>query len=133
LKHISLDQSKCFGCRICEIVCSLTKEKEIIPDKSRIKIEMKGNGKVLYHVCRKCDDPPCVKSCPIHAIEVKNGKFTLKKPCIEDCSLCVETCPYQAIVSLPGGRVDACDLCGECIDLCPVGALSIVERGVVHA
>jgi ferredoxin len=64
---------------------------------------------------------------------MKNGKFTLKSPCIEHCSLCVEACPYQAIVSLPGRMVDACDVCGECVEVCPVEALSIGERGEVYA
>lgn len=134
MKHLSVDQSKCFGCKICEIICSITKEKEIIPVRSRIKIELKLDGIVVYHVCHKCDIPVCVKSCPIHAIEIENGKFTLTKPCIEDCSICIEACPYKALVYLPEKKgVDVCDLCGECIPFCPVDAIHITERGDVHA
>ena len=131
LRHISVDQSKCFGCKICEIVCSFTKEKEINPKMARIKIELKLE-KVFYHVCHKCDTPVCVDSCPIHAIEIIDGQFTLTKQCIENCSLCIDACPHKAIVYTQGA-VDVCNLCGECIKFCPVQAIHIVERGGAHA
>jgi len=134
VKHISLDQSKCFGCKICEIVCSFTKEKEINPKLARIRIEPKIDGKVIIHVCHKCDTPVCVQTCPIHAIKIENGQFTLTKQCIENCSLCVEACPHRAIVYIPErNSIDVCDLCGECIRFCPVSAIHIVERGGTHA
>ncbi len=128
MKHISIDQSKCFGCKICEIICSFTKEKEINPKMSRIKIEPKLK-KVLYHVCHKCDIPVCVTSCPIHAIEIKNGQFTLIKQCSENCSLCIDACPYNAIVLTREKTVDVCDLCGECIPFCPVQAIHFEQGG----
>jgi carbon-monoxide dehydrogenase iron sulfur subunit len=127
LRHVSVDQSKCFGCKICEIVCSFTNEREINPKLARIKIEPKLE-KVLYHVCHKCDTPVCVNSCPIHAIEIRNGQFTLTKQCIKKCSLCIDACPHKAIVYTQG-KVDVCNLCGECIKFCPVQAIQIVERG----
>ncbi|MBU7033244.1 MAG: 4Fe-4S binding protein [Theionarchaea archaeon] len=133
MKHISVDQSKCFCCKICEIICSFTKEKEINPRRSRIKIEPKLDGKVVYHVCRKCNNPACVKSCPIHAIEMVNGNLTSIKPCLQNCSFCIEACPYEALVQIPEKGVATCDLCGECVQFCPVDALHITERGDIHA
>lgn len=130
MNHISLDQSKCFACRTCEIVCSFTKEKEINPKKSRIRIEPKNDGRVVFHVCHKCDTPVCVESCPVHAIEIKDGKFILTAQCIENCSVCVEACPHSALVYLTEkATVDCCDLCGECIRFCPSHALHITGGG----
>lgn len=131
VNHIIVDQSKCFGCRICEIICSFTKENEINPKLSRIRIEPK-NERIVYYVCRKCDNPVCVEACPIHAITIENGKFTLTKQCIENCSLCIDACPYKAIVSIPEKTIDVCDLCGQCILFCPADALHIGERGGTH-
>jgi carbon-monoxide dehydrogenase iron sulfur subunit len=134
MKHISVDQSKCFGCKTCEIICSFTKEKEINPAKARIRIEQRDDGKVVSHVCQKCKTPVCVSSCPIHAIEIIDGKFTLTKPCLENCSVCVEACPYGAIVYLrEKTTVDACDCCGACIPFCPAHAITLIERGDVSA
>jgi Fe-S-cluster-containing hydrogenase component 2 len=127
LNHIVIDQSKCFGCKICEIICSFTKEKEVNPEMARIKIEPTLE-KVLYHVCHKCVTPVCVATCPIQAIEIKKGHFTLTKECIQDCSLCVDACPHKAIV-LTREKLDVCDLCGECITFCPAHAIQFVERG----
>lgn len=129
MKHIFIDQEKCFGCRTCEIVCSFTKEKEINPTLSRIKINPRPNGKVVCNVCHKCNTPVCVQSCPIDAITIENGQFMLMKPCIENCTSCIEACPYKAIVYIPGKSVDVCDLCGSCIPFCPVNAIHITEGG----
>lgn len=111
------------------MICSFTKEKEINPNLSRIKIDQKPDGKVVCHVCHKCKNPTCVKTCPVDAIQIENGQFTLIKPCIEDCTLCIEACPYKAIVRIPGNPVDVCDLCGSCITFCPFNAIHITEGG----
>ena len=132
MKHISVDQSSCFGCRICEIICSFTKEKEINPAKARIKVEPKMGKKAVVHVCHKCETPVCESSCPIHAIKMENGILTLLKPCIESCTLCADACPHQGIVLLPEHTVAVCDVCGECITFCPVDAIHIVG-GDSHA
>ncbi len=46
-------------------------------------------------LCKKC--AICQKSCPVKAIEVIDGDFTVnKKKCIK-CMCCHEMCPYKAI------------------------------------
>lgn len=45
----------------------------------------------------------------------------------ERCMFCTIRCPKRAI-SFHGGRIELdenkCDLCGYCIEICPVGAIS---------
>ena len=48
---ISINKETCTGCRICEIVCSLSHERVINPEKSRIYIRPDySNDFVLYRI-----------------------------------------------------------------------------------
>jgi len=51
-----------------------------------------------------------------------------KDTCI-GCGQCVDTCPVQALSMGGDGKVqvdaDTCVDCGACVGVCPVGALSL--------
>ena len=69
-KVLIVDTDKCGGCRICELVCSMAKEKEFNPSKSLIKVlrnkEMDVNFVVLSNKCDFCGE--CVEWCTHKAI-----------------------------------------------------------------
>ena len=49
---ISVDEKKCVGCLICEVVCSLTKEKKINPDRIiSVTIRLQALGQNLSIIC----------------------------------------------------------------------------------
>jgi Fe-S-cluster-containing dehydrogenase component len=90
-------------------------------------------------VCRKCEDPHCVKSCPVNALEQQKEKGSLlirhNMLCVS-CQSCSHACPYGTIypehVPL---LVHNCDFCMDrrgdqdeplCIKTCPYGALRVV-------
>jgi Fe-S-cluster-containing dehydrogenase component len=92
-------------------------------------------------VCRRCEDPHCVKACPVNALEQQKDKGSMlirhNMRCIS-CQSCSHACPYGTIypdhVPL---LIHNCDFCldrrGEneeplCVKTCPNGALQL-KRG----
>ncbi|MFC1753183.1 4Fe-4S dicluster domain-containing protein [Thermoproteota archaeon] len=89
-------------------------------------------------VCRKCEEPHCVNSCPQNALEKQEDnalrRFSMR--CI-GCNTCAHACPYGSIYpELVPYIHKKCDLCldrrgesGEpvCIKTCPYGALELKD------
>lgn len=73
-KVLIVDLDKCTGCRICELVCSMVKEKEFNPRKSLIKVlrnkEVDANFVVLSNKCDYCGD--CIEWCTPEALSFVN-------------------------------------------------------------
>lgn len=65
-----VDADKCTGCKICELICSMTKLNEFNPKKSYIKVlrnkEMDINIVALDAKCDYCGE--CIKWCIPKAI-----------------------------------------------------------------
>ena len=51
-------------------------------------------AKVNQETCSGCE--ACVSSCPVEAIEMKDGKAVVNDDCI-DCGACVDECPVESI------------------------------------
>ena len=45
--------------------------------------------------CNGCGD--CVDSCPLDAIEMKEGKAVVDEDTCGDCGACVDVCPTESI------------------------------------
>ena len=69
-KALIIDADKCTGCRVCELVCSIVKQREYNPGKSYIRVirnrEMDVNIIALDVRCDFCNK--CVESCLPKAI-----------------------------------------------------------------
>lgn len=92
-------------------------------------------------VCRRCEDPHCVKACPVNALEQQKDQSSMlirhNMLCIS-CHSCSHACPYGTIypdqVPLLTHNCDFClDRRGEreeplCVKTCPNGALQL-RRG----
>ncbi|NQT90379.1 MAG: 4Fe-4S binding protein, partial [Candidatus Omnitrophica bacterium] len=85
-----------------------------------------------------CEEPHCVNSCPLEAIEQQDGRDNLlirhNMRCIS-CKSCSHACPYGTIYpeNVPL-LMHNCDFCFDrrdeksepvCIKSCPYGALSL--------
>ncbi|MDD5005844.1 MAG: 4Fe-4S dicluster domain-containing protein [Candidatus Omnitrophica bacterium] len=87
-------------------------------------------------ICRKCEEPHCVNSCPQNALEKQQDKILRRyyMRCI-GCKSCVHACPYGTIYpELVPYITSKCDLCLDrrkqkdqpiCVPTCPYGALSL--------
>ena len=119
---LSVDISRCTGCKTCEIECaiahsvSLTLEG-VIRDgegvQKRIHVEKAGDLNVPLQ-CRHCEDAPCVAVCPTKAMHRFGQGFPVlleEEKCI-GCRACLVVCPFGVItMSVTDKVVAKCDLC----------------------
>lgn len=65
-----IDEVKCTGCRVCELVCSMAKQGEYNPKKSFIRVlrnrELDVHLIALSVRCDFCGD--CIPWCPVKAL-----------------------------------------------------------------
>lgn len=126
MKKLVSDSKVCTGCRTCAVVCSFAHfEGETNPQKARIRVThelLRGLSKPV--VCRQCEKPKCVQSCPEEAI---HQDPTLKIPVIDPvkcnlCLACLKGCPFGAIFYNEQEKtLLICDLCSGdpmCVKFC---------------
>jgi Fe-S-cluster-containing hydrogenase component 2 len=139
-KFVSVDPAKCVGCRICEYMCSLEKNKAFNPTKSRIRVSRLYPKTNAALACRLCEDAPCVVACPRKALmqSEENGVILVNDDLCDGCGWCMEACAFGAICLDPQKKVvRICDLCAgreggpACIEWCPEEALELTTRDVL--
>lgn len=132
-KFIYVNPEKCIACNLCEYACSLEKEKEFNPLKSRIRVVRMHPFINIALVCKLCEDPPCVLSCPRDALTQSEDSRVIQvdQDKCDGCGWCIEACPYGAVrYDADSGAVVICDLCDgnpECIEVCPVEAVEFSD------
>lgn len=129
---IDLDVCATGQCKKCEIQCSYFYHpfnNGIISDAELATYAL---------VCRRCESPHCVLSCPVEALDQQKDKGKLlirhNMRCIS-CKSCSHACPYGVIYpELVPLLVHNCDFCLDrreakdeplCVKTCPYGALSL--------
>ena len=138
-KHIWIarDYSRCSGCRLCEIACSLYHEGRVWPEASRVRVFMLVPGVEIPHLCVQCSDYPCVDSCPVNALSIdkQTEAVIVDKDKCTGCGECIEACPGKIPYIHPAENYAViCDLCGgepKCVEACMKGgwnALEIIKR-----
>jgi anaerobic carbon-monoxide dehydrogenase iron sulfur subunit len=135
-RTLDANSKTCSGCRICELICSLTHGKEINPGKSRISIRSNPfKGSHVPQICRHCSDVPCMQACEVSAIQIleKDGTVFIKDEVCTGCRSCEKECPFGAI-KFDSARRKAfkCDLCNgdpQCVRWCPTHSLGVTEFG----
>ena len=95
-------------------------------------------------LCQGCLAHPCQEVCPKKAIFFQNNRSVIDQDLCIKCGLCVDACPYHAVVkterpcaaacgmgaigsdSLGRANIDydKCVSCGMCLVNCPFGAIS---------
>ena len=128
---ISVDASKCTGCRSCELACYFTRAGVFNPDKARIKVvNLDYLGFSNPVICLRCKQPRCVEVCPAGALSrTETGVILVDEAKCDGCQLCVDECIVGAINFDEDRRLPLiCDLCGGkpvCVEWCEFGALSL--------
>ena len=123
-------------------------EREEISDKNLTVLQAACKGCATNRIyvtdlCQGCVARPCINSCKFGAISIVNGKSVIDDSKCKKCKMCVNACPYNAIVkvtvpcedSCPVGAIkkdetgfasidyDKCINCGKCTAACPFGAV----------
>jgi len=135
-RALTADSKICTGCRTCELICSLSHEGFVDPERARIFIKSNPlNGSFIPMVCHQCSDAPCYYACPESAIEIEKalGVVNIRGERCTGCRACEKVCPYHVIRFDPERHTAIkCDLCKgdpQCVEWCPVNALGVVEFG----
>ena len=139
-KTLEAAWERCKGCRLCELVCSLSHEGSCNPELSRVRVLRLSHHLAAFpSICLMCTNPACRQACPTGAVELDDATGSVRvnaARCI-GCRECVGACPFGAIfISPESGRAIKCDLCdGEprCVQVCPCGALLYEEPSRLNA
>jgi molybdopterin-containing oxidoreductase family iron-sulfur binding subunit len=111
-----IDLDRCNGCGGCMAAChqennlSAVGEDETIQQERafhwlKLIPEVSGSGpeteiRFLPHMCFQCDNPPCVRVCPVHATYLSEDEGIVGQVygrCI-GCRYCMAACPFSAKV-----------------------------------
>lgn len=119
MKRVYVDEKWCLGCHLCEYNCAFANSgmKDMVkalkdkPVFARIRVEEKDN--ITYAVsCRHCKDPICVKSCISGALSKdESGAVVIDHDRCVGCLTCILVCPYGAVSVGESGVVQKCELC----------------------
>lgn len=134
---VDLDVCSASECKECVIKCSYYYH----PDNLGIASVRELASYTL--VCRKCEEPHCVNSCPVEALEQQEEKNKIlvrhNMRCVS-CRSCSHACPYGTIYpELLPHLITNCDFCvgriGKkddplCVKTCPYNALTVKNESV---
>lgn len=95
-----IDLAKCDGCRDCTRAC--TTMHFVPPAQEWVRVyEVSDNQAAgryfLPRPCMQCDNPPCVRGCPVGATFKRTDGIVMmdQERCI-GCRNCIAQCPYSA-------------------------------------
>jgi len=137
-----VDATKCINCKTCEIACKDLNDAAVGRRIRKVRTFEGGEfPKVFaYNIsmsCNHCEDPLCVKNCPVGAYSKRaRDGIVVHDPerCI-GCRYCTWVCPYGAPqYDATEGRVRKCNLCVDeidqgkspvCVTSCPMRAIEV--------
>lgn len=106
-----IDLAKCTGCQACEVACKMENNIPISgPEQVRsgrsiswMKVLVDEEGEIpdvkarfVPRPCMHCDNPPCVKVCPVKATyRSEVGIIGQIYPRCIGCRYCANACPYN--------------------------------------
>lgn len=137
-KIINVDPSKCTGCRLCEMVCSVKNEGISNPYNARIHVvKWEFECFEIPMLCQQCDVPFCAASCPVGALikDVPTGVVKVDYDRCVSCRMCVLACPFGGMkYDVRRKKIAKCELCnGEptCVKFCETEALTFEDAGKI--
>ena len=138
-KMLIVDHSKCTGCRLCEIVCSIKKNATSNPARARITVvKWEPICVETPMLCQQCESAPCMAVCPVGALtrDEELARVAINYDLCIGCKFCVAACPFGAMgIDTVARQVIKCDLCDgdpTCVKFCETKALQYVDATTVN-
>jgi Fe-S-cluster-containing dehydrogenase component len=143
LKMIITDRARCTGCQRCEMMCTLKNDGRVCQHIARVHVWQNyqygaspdtddgiyNNCQFTIESCKQCDDPWCMKYCPVDAItsdEKSGARIVDTTKCI-GCGMCHMACPWHMpVIDTEQNVSTKCISCGRCADQCPNGAIKFI-------
>ncbi|PKH07577.1 sulfate reduction electron transfer complex DsrMKJOP subunit DsrO [Moritella sp. Urea-trap-13] len=139
-----VDLRKCVGCQACTVGCSIENQAPIGQFRTTVKqyeVTLDDGSSELQNVksftlprlCNHCENPPCVKVCPVQATFQRDDGIVMvdNERCVA-CAYCVQACPYDArFINEETLTADKCTFCAHrleegllpaCVETCVGGA-----------
>ena len=151
--YLLVDSTRCSGCRVCMLACSLVHEGKTSLSLSRIQVIQdvleRFPDDIVIRQCRQCVHPKCVAACPTGAlyVDIENGNIrTVDEAQCNGCRECIDACPYipqMMIWHREKSVVVKCDLCADtpywsekggpggkqaCVEICPMKAIAFTSK-----
>jgi len=132
------DPTRCVGCGVCGMMCSLYHEGEVGPSLSRSGIVRDPfTYDFVFNVCQQCRSPRCYSACPLQDIArlidgATGTVYVDEEECI-GCGSCVAACPFdppRSKLHPEKGVAFNCDRCMDriegpiCVAYCNMDALT---------
>ncbi len=119
-----INVNRCIGCRSCFVACKSENNTPSRTDWRFVVEREKGTyptpkREFVSVACNHCDEPACLKSCPVGAIQKRtsDGIVLIDQDVCVGCRYCVFACPYGATrVDTDNGKVSKCTMCVHRID-----------------
>lgn len=142
-----INMNDCYGCKTCTIGCKSENNtpKDVNWRKVREFTTENPNSQVFLTMsCNHCDDPQCLKVCPVSAYTKREDGIVLQdhERCL-GCRSCIMACPYAAPQYDPvEKKVSKCDMCVDridqgleprCVESCPAKILKFGEISELRA
>jgi Fe-S-cluster-containing hydrogenase component 2 len=134
--HLSADDTRCSGCRDCEMVCSLVHDGQVAPSRALLTVRHDpfADDHPTILVCPQCTGPECLLACPRGAIvaDERTGARVVDQQACDGCGVCVKACHLGMIwIDERTRTARTCDLCDgepQCVLHCPQKVLTYHER-----
>lgn len=98
---------------------------------------------MVTNACQACVARPCMVNCAKKAVTISSGRAHIDSEKCVNCGICMQNCPYHAIIKIPVPCEEACPVnaitknefgkeridyskciyCGACMRDCPFGAM----------
>lgn len=119
--RIAVNRSKCTGCRLCELACSLFHLEIINPEKSAIRIQKDDLETSMSRplVCRQCKEMKCLDGEDVTQNSEKKQFIWSKER--------AKRCPFDGLNVFDEDAYH-CDLCSghpQCIRVCTSEAIRL--------
>ena len=115
---IIVNTNECVGCHACFTACK--EENQVLPGVKWNRIDRIEHEKarVIEYFrlsCMHCEDPACMKVCPVKAIHKgPRGEVLVDQSKCIGCQFCAMACPYGVrYLNEEEGVVEKCTLCQQ--------------------